>query len=656
MEPTKDMSTPSTAKPAKKTNKKGPIRFEAVVPFLIACALIWAYFTFFFDGHMRRGLEYVGTLANGAEVNVGTFRTRFLGGGLTIRDVQVTNPEKPTHNRLQLGEIRFAFLWDALLRAKFVVRDASVLVIETDRPRKKPGHVLPPEPPGKGPSWATTAKLKLIAKLREELDASSLGRAAKMLEGFNPQKALEAVKSLKTVETIDGLIKDLANQEKVWSQALSSLPGQGQVDNIRSRLNSIDLNFSNPAEAPGKIAQVNGLLQEAQGLASSVKGQADVLMGGVTQFGSAYGKIESSINDDRKSLELQLSLPKLDAKDLAKELFGKDVLSQAAQAERYAAMAREYMPAKGEKEKPAIETPPRGQGKNYKFGTPRSYPMFWLQKSEISSKISDSEYAGNFEGKLMDFSTEPELLGRPAIAEVKGEFTKQQILGIVARAVLDHTKEVSRDEISASVASFPIDEKMLTQSEEIDFGFSRARGQALLKGVLEGERLVIQADSTFRELAYLVRAKSRIVEDILKGVVSSVQTVTAQAQLVIENGKYDLDLRSNLASELERGFKKQLEAKVAEARRKIEERIQAEIGAKKAEFTKRYETIKGRVMSVAGERKAQVEAVENQAREKINAIQGRVSAIQREQEDRARRAAEDAARKQAEEAKKRFGF
>ncbi len=613
--------------------KKGPIRVEAIVPFALACVGIWAYFTFFFDGHLRRGLEYVGTLANGAQVDVATFRTSFLKGSLRIQGIEVTHPDKPTHNRVQLGEIHFKFLWDALLRAKFVVNDASVLLIETDRPRKKPGRVLPPEPPTEGPSWMQSAKQRVIAQLKEEIGGSSLGRAAKMLEGFNPAKAIGQLKTLKTAEKIDQLLRELAEQEKAWSQALSAVPGAAQIDNLKGRVNAIDVNISNPAEAPGKIAQLTGLLQESQGLVSSVKGQGDALTSGVTQFGGAAGVVEASLKEDRKMLEAQLQLPKLDAKDLAKELFGQDVLAQAKQAETYVAMAREYMPAKGKKDE-VQAPPPRGQGRNYRFGTPRSYPMFWLQKAVVSSKISDSEYAGNFEGTLVDFTSEPKLLNRPAVARVKGEFTQRKILGIELLGTFDHAGDVARDEVRASVASFPIAAKMLTKSEAVDFGFAQATGRAVMSAVMEGDRLVLKAESTFRELEYLVRASSRPFEETLRGVVAGIQTVTAEAQLMIENGKYDLDLRSNLATELERGFKRQLDAKLTEARKKIDEIIQKQIGEKRAMLTKRYDAAKGKILGQLGERRAQVEAVEKQAHDKIAAVEQRVQQIRREQESR----------------------
>ena len=64
-----------------------------------------------------------------------------------MTDLQVTDKEHPERNLVQVGNIHFAALWDALLRGKVAIEDASVLDIMAFTPRKKPGYVIPPPPP-----------------------------------------------------------------------------------------------------------------------------------------------------------------------------------------------------------------------------------------------------------------------------------------------------------------------------------------------------------------------------------------------------------------------------------------------------------------------------------------------------------------------------
>ena len=57
-------------KAPKAPKKKGPIRFEAIIPVLVISIITFAYFSYYFDRHLKSLFEYVGTQANGAEVNI----------------------------------------------------------------------------------------------------------------------------------------------------------------------------------------------------------------------------------------------------------------------------------------------------------------------------------------------------------------------------------------------------------------------------------------------------------------------------------------------------------------------------------------------------------------------------------------------------------
>ena len=108
------MTNTSEIKPSKAAKPTGPIRTGAVVPSLIFLALIYGYFFFFFDGHLRRGIEFAATRIHGAEVDVGSVHTSFLHASFRLNDLEVTDKEHPERNLVQVGEIHFAALWDAL--------------------------------------------------------------------------------------------------------------------------------------------------------------------------------------------------------------------------------------------------------------------------------------------------------------------------------------------------------------------------------------------------------------------------------------------------------------------------------------------------------------------------------------------------------------
>ena len=141
------MTNPEAQKIQKSQKPKGPIRTEAVIPFLIVVVLMGIYFKFFFDHNLKSAFEWTGYQVVGAEVDIDKVETSFLKGTFRVQGIHVTNPERPTHNMLQIGDIRFGVLWDGLLRAKVIIEEMAVEQIEIDTKRSRPGKVMPPKPP-----------------------------------------------------------------------------------------------------------------------------------------------------------------------------------------------------------------------------------------------------------------------------------------------------------------------------------------------------------------------------------------------------------------------------------------------------------------------------------------------------------------------------
>src|SRR6185437_5670974 len=122
-------STTPPIDPSAGTNEpppKGPIRTGAVFPVLMAFVIAFVFFHFFFDWSLKRGLEWTATHVYGAEVDVGSVKTSFLDGSILVRNIQVTDKQSPSLDFVRIGEVHFGFLWDALLRVKFVIDDAGI--------------------------------------------------------------------------------------------------------------------------------------------------------------------------------------------------------------------------------------------------------------------------------------------------------------------------------------------------------------------------------------------------------------------------------------------------------------------------------------------------------------------------------------------------
>jgi hypothetical protein len=170
------------------------------------------------------------------------------------------------------------------------------------------------------------------------------------------------------------------------------------------------------------------------------------------------------------------------------------------------------------------------------------------------------------------------------------------------------------------VGSFPVGEQNLSQSETLKFGFTRAEGTGSVEGSLQGGAIRLKADTQLRQPQFLVQAQSKVLEQTLKAATADLKSVNVAGEV---NGTLDalkLSVSSNLAEALERGFARQLQAKLAQARAQLDAMIQERIGRPRAELTAKYNAARAQITSQIDERKKQAEGLRAQLQARIDQL------------------------------------
>lgn len=574
-----DKKAPKTKKTKKK--KGGPIRYEAIVPTLIVFALFFTYFRFFFDGHLRRGIEFGATYANGAEVNIRSLKTSFFDASLEIRDIEVTDKAAPTQNVVQIGSVDFKALWDGLLRGKVVVPLAAVKNIMINTPRKRPGRVLPVKKSSE--SQMQSLQSQALAETQKVLDGNILGDVADVLQGTDYKAKLKEMEGqLKSSEYIKKLQAELKVKEQAWKERLEKLPKKEEFKAIEERAKAIKVDGKDPASILRAAKEVDALYKDVDAKVKMVKESKDSLNSDLKQYKNLYGDLKAQVDQDLNDLGGKLGLPSLDPKDLAMRVFGRQFASQIQRVEKYMRVAREYMPPpKSERTKDDITPREREVGKNYKFPKTKGYPLLWIQKTEVSSKSSESGFSGDISGVLLNITTEPRQIGLPMEAKLSGQFPNSNIYDVVLHAIVDYTTDNPKETGLIKVGAFPLKDVVLSDSSDVKFGFSEAKGSSDLKVELQNENLQIDFNAGFDKIAYLVDAKSKKVQEILTNVSNSLGALTVQGRAGGTWKNLDLSLRSNLGERLQDALKNELNAQVAQLKQKLRAEIEGKVAQEK---------------------------------------------------------------------------
>lgn len=573
--------TTTENKDPKKNKKKGPIRYEAIIPVAVISLITFVYFSYYFDHHMKKLIEYVGTEANGAEVNVDSVRTSFLKASFNLDRLQVTDPERPTHNSLEIGNMHFQYLWDALLRMKFVVEDASITDIKLLNKRSSPGRVLPPKPAS--PSKMEAIQAQVIAQVKNKYGQNVLGDAMTLLEGGDYKAQIQTIReTLKSETRVQAMIADVNAKKTFWDGKVKELSDTSKIKEIETTIAEVrsEKNFINQAKG---VQKLNDLLKDVNKQYKEIEKSSKTLQAEVKAVTNYPKELQELVKEDIASLKDRFKVPKIDFKEMAMHLFAGEFAEYIAKARKYQALAKQYIPEKKEEEDVVVPRK-RSEGKNYQFPITTGYPLFWLKRAAISSKGTAESYSGQVSGELTNVTTSPKQIGKPIVLDMRGDFPSAKIMGVKAVLTADFTRDVGRQSALIQVNQFSVPEKLFVNDGKMKFGFKDAIGSSTLSASLEEQNVKMNWTSALTKPQFIVESQTKIAKEMLTNILNNIPVININGSASGQFSNLNMDITSNLGDELSTGFSRELSAKVNEAQAKIQSLIDEKINAPKEQL------------------------------------------------------------------------
>lgn len=575
--------------------KKGIIRLKIVVPLIVFLGIILIYFTLFFDGNLRRGIEVAGGKIYGAEVNVAKIKTGFFRGSFLLQGLQITDKENPAQNIIQVGNISFKFLWSALLRAKFVINEAVVTNIQAYVPRKKPGKIYIEKEKKESESTAEDEEKKSAKK-------DPMEGLSEILAGFDPGSQLRNLKGeLKADKKIASLQNELDGKQKEWKEKIAALPKSEEMQALTQRAKKIKIP-KNPLKAGKALKELKSIIKEGKNKVSTFKNGSKSVKEDIKRFKNISKEIDKIADQDLKDIQKKMKIPDIDNIDFSSQLFSKILKVDGKKLKKYFRMARKHLKSKKKGEKKKVKKKKSifaksRKGKNYRFPITTGYPRFWLKKSIISSEPGESPYSGKIRGKAIDITSSPATIKKPAIIKLDGDFSKQNISGVNVKMILDHTGEIPADNFNANVASYPVSQKMISDGPKVKFGLNKAQGQLSANALIKGENLKIEIKNLFKNVSYLIDTPSKVLKEILTRATSSIPVIVIDAKATGTLDDIKWKIKSNLGNELNKGIKAQVKAKIEGTQKEIKNYIQNRIKGKKDKLMKNIDSVQSNLFS-----------------------------------------------------------
>jgi uncharacterized protein (TIGR03545 family) len=580
---TQDVNQSKSA--TKKIKKVGPIRTGVVVPVAIIFGLIWAYAFFMLDGHVRRGMEFAASKVYGAEVNIGGVTIKFLEPSLTIQNIEVTDKETPTQNAISVGRIKFALLWDALLRAKILIEESSITDIAISSPRKSPGAVYPPPPPEpkSGPSMTDKVTAEIKAEAEAQLKGGVFGDIAKVLGGADVNEQLKQMRDQLVSEAkIKELQASLTTKKDEWTKRINSLPKAEEAKAIVERVKAAKINTSNPAEAKTQVEALKKDLDQMRDIVAQYQKSQKDIQQDIGGFNDGMKKIDEAVRNDMTSLQAQFKLPEVDKDAITKALLNRAMGDKLVKITSFVEKAKAYMPDKSKKEdaKPEFVPHPRGAGRTYKFPVTVGYPLFWLKKAEISSRSTPEGFSGDFSGKILNVTSDAALINKPTEVLLAGDAPKQQLSKMSLKLVMDYRGDVGHTDVDLAVGSHQFPEQSFVDSPDMTFGIAGAPASFGARAIISGSQVSAKIREEISKPVFKTDAKQPLLKEALVAATGRIKDLHMEVTLGGELMNPKIGMESNLGTELADGFQRHLKAKIDEAKAKlksfVDDRIKGE--------------------------------------------------------------------------------
>jgi len=595
-------------KKVKKEKKTGIIRKGFVVPMAIVSLLVFVYFTLFLDSNLKSGIEWTLTKIYGAEVNIESVKTDVSEGTFKLKGLEFVDKDKTDQNLIKVKEIRFAFLWKALLQAKFVINEASINDILLFSPRKNKGQILVIDK--NDPIEKITKEVTEQASKKQNSEMNPIQAIAKSVE--NPKKDTASQKlpeKIKSEEKVIAMDKELDKKEKDWQSRINNLVKTKELEVLVKKIKNVKIP-SNPIKALKEIKKQKVLLDEVKQKISYYKSETSKIKNEINSYKEKFKILESMSLTDYKDLQSKLNLVGVDTVKITKGLFGEKNMKKLATVRKYLAIVKEYLPEKSNKPKEKIIPRKRGKGVNYNFSSGRGYPRFLLKLAKItSSSKNDNIYAGDLSGSIKNLTSNPVQIGKPATMVLKGNFPKSSISNLKGSIILNHHIPNTNEIIDFKVGKYPIFNQMLTKEKFLTLGFKKAMGQFHLRSETKDESVLIRINNKFKKVDYVIDSNSKMTKSIFSDALNNIQSVDMYANAKGTWSNLDWSIRSNLGKAIADSVKRKAMAKINEAKKKLQNEINKRINGPKKKLMSRFTSTQSRLNGIINKEKGKLDNI-----------------------------------------------
>lgn len=525
------------------------IRWWGLGVFLFIVLVIWLGT----NPLIKWSIESAGTRAVGAEVELDSVSFSFSRATLELNSLQVTNPDEPMRNSVEVGRIEFALNGYALLRRQFVAENMAVEGLRFNTERERSGEIVRDSSEDR----------------RSEADGQGFD-LSRLLPGMDlpDPSAIAAEESERLQGRVGELEQEAAEIEQDWEDRIEELPDSDAMDGYRARLDEIeDMDRLRQAAAVRELRDdISDDLDRVRSLRRSLESDRD-------RVREITARVRAMPGEEAGRLIAGTGLDE-GFGGVARQLLGEKLNNWVLLGLGGYELASRHLAGREAEDEKA--RPPRGEGETIRFPEEEPLPGFLIKRAALDGVFRLVGREIDFDGRMENITHQPAIWGRPMTLTIDGRGEGGAELAV--NGTFDHRESPSRDELSFRLDRFTLTDATISDSSRLpvvlEHGLADFQGNLV---VTEG-RLDSSVNARFTEASFDTGAgDSGDVVDRLARAIEGVSAFRMDLDLDGTLSSPEIRLRSDLDNIIGNAIGDEARHELTQARAELEQELQAEL-------------------------------------------------------------------------------
>ncbi|GJL55356.1 MAG: hypothetical protein NPIRA02_24880 [Nitrospirales bacterium] len=511
----------------------------------ILILVLVVFWVFIVDTLVENIIETKGTEIVGAKVELDEADLSLFPSGLTLTRLQVTNPDKPMSNAVDIARMAMGLDILPLLWSQVIIEEMAVEGVRFGTERSASGAIrnAPVSEPGQGP-FALSLPALDIPNVKEILEKEDL----------------------ETVRLIEALKADIQHERDIWEERLKQLPGKEQVKKYKQRVKQVK------KSAKGGIGGVLSGVEEVQSLKKEIETDVRQVKDAKKEFEektallkTRLAQIKAAPQRDIHHLQKKYNLSPQGLASLSQSLLGSHIGSWVQQGLAW------Y-----ERLKPYLE---QGGGAETEVAASSDGPgvAFLIRLANVSLNLD----IGDLSGTVRNITPEQAIFGQPLTFAFSGENMKG-VQSLMLEGTLDHRQpDQALDQMQLAAKNFHLQDIVLSKDAQFPVSLNEGAADIAITASLKGQALTAKGSGQLTGLRISAGSQqdTRPLTQSLRKAISDVSQLSVKANVTGTVEHYDVALESDLDEIVQRAAGKM----VNEVAARFQQDLQVAIRAKTKE-------------------------------------------------------------------------